>query len=635
MNNTNIISLVGTAPVASSNDEASKITAKSPGRTGFCLVQVVAKVRETVKGLSMIKPSLAVKQTAPATSANQSPDRLPNPNGADYHNAMLTLFKQGLGRWSKENPYSPEETAILDEINRISSRVLHISLSQEDAYAITTHDCNTIIAVISRLRKKVGITELAVMMLIAKMAIKKMYVNIGCRSDSEFFIRNAEAMGISISRAWDYYYYKRGKAFFNHGNHIIHGTGSFTGIPIDEFVASHMSKLTLLDRAVEKFGEEKALENLKALTFREFQKTLSNKIVPKSVSGNSHTEHRPKDTVLQKPLDIHAEQKMSILSLNLRPNEKRLLRIIAKGGKYCATPGLTDEQVSAVETRLRQYRQDVYERNLQVAPLSYARPPFDPNTPLEFSENLVNLNNVNDIILRIRAGLALVVPARRAIAFLVFRLYSEIINGKPQWKRPYEGVTYTSFKDFAINVLGLGEDYRDYVAVGKVLKNYYHFLEALSDMDTEDVFFKLRYLPEALKTHKDDETLVLTRLRSLTIREFKCFSEEPDFEITFSKRLTKKQMDLFYEALLGTRDPFGILGNTSVDFIEVSHQTEHGIVLNIVSNVLAGGIHGKGELVIPGDTRITNSVSDTLTGDSHSEADNPIGDSSLLSSSVS
>ncbi|GHT84322.1 hypothetical protein FACS1894137_07220 [Spirochaetia bacterium] len=617
-------------PNALSVDDASEKTLVIPKHQGFALVRRVTKVRETFRGLSLVKPSLLVNQTAPATPANQPQDRLPNPNADDYNTAMFNLVTQGLGRWSRETPYSPEKTILLDEINRFFSKVLHFSLPQEDAYAITTYDCDTIIAVIRRLRKKVGITELAVMMLIAKIAIEKMYVNIGCRSDSEFISRNAEAMGISISRAWDYY--KRGKAFFNYGNHIIHGTGLFTGIPLDEFVASHMSKLTLLDRAVKIFGEEKALENLKALTFREFQKILTDKKFPRVDSSNSHTEHQPKDTVSQKPLDIHAEQKTEILSPNLRPNEERLLRIIAKRGKYCTITGLTDEQIIEVEARLRQYRQDVYERNLQVAPCSYKRPPFDPNTPLEFSENLANLKNVNDIILRIRAGLALVVPARRVIAFLVFRLYSEIVDGKPQWKRPYEGVTYTSFRDFAINVLGLGEDYRDYVAVGKVLKNYYYFLESLSDMDTEDVFFKLRYLPEALKIHKD-EPLVLTRLRSLTIREFKCFSEEPDFEITFSKKLTKKQIDLFHEALFCTRDPLGFIGNTSIDFIEVYHQTENGTVQNIVSAVLAGsGIRSEGEISIAKDTGITDSIGDALAGGGHSGDEPPIGDTSLLTS---
>jgi hypothetical protein len=649
------------------NDEANNIAAVTPEQNRFRLVQVVAnKVRETVRWLTLVKPSLPanpvpIEETgntepdslitspallkilkffgkkgnanlpnepeAPVAPDIQAPNCLPDPNAEDYQDALHNLVTYHLGQWSIDNnPYSPEETARLDGINQICSKVLHLSLPKEDAYALTTLNCDTIIAVIRRLKNKVGKAELAVMVLIAKIVETELYINIGCRSGSEFFRRNAELMGISISRAWDYY--RRGKAFFLYGKYILNGTGEFTGIPLEEFIASHMSALTLLDRAVEKLGVEKALINLKTLTFREFQKTLSDKKpLDEKASNKSRKKDSFNDASSQEPLSPHEEQKRVIASLGLKPNEKRLLQIIAKGGKYYSTRGLTEEQFAAVETRLRQYRHGVYERNLQ-GPLSYKRSPFDPDKPLEYSDDLIKLDNVNDIILRIRAGLARVVPTRRAIAVLVYRLYYEALYaGKPVWKFPYKEVKYSSFKDFAMDVLGLGEDYRDYVAVGKVLKTHYNFLEGLSDMDTEDVFLKLRYLSDALKTHKGDEPLVLARLRSLTIREFKCFSVEPDFEITFSKKLTEKQLEKFSQALFVTRDPFGAFSrHHSIEFIETYYQGEDGSIEKIVSEVCADQIRKEIEAA---NSAISEDKKPESTDSTDDGVDNP-----LLTSSV-
>jgi hypothetical protein len=575
--------------------------------------------------------TLPRKPEAPVVPVGRTAKSLPNPNAEAYYAAYYNILEHNLGRWSINKHYSPEQITVLDELGQIFSKTLHVSLLKEDAYALKTMDIDTIVATIRKLRNKVGTAELAVMMLIAKITEEKMYERLGYKSHSEFFRQHAESMGISISRAWDYY--RRGKAFFNYGKDIINGTGAFTGMSIEEFIASHMSKLTLLERTVKKFGKKEALINLRMLTFREFQKTLSEKKSLDDKASNSPCKQVSiKDSPSQEPLSLHESQKVAISSLNLKPNEKRLLRIIAKGGKYCLTEGLTDEQVAIVETRLRQYRQDVYERNLQVASLSYERPPFDPNRPFEFSADLLSLNNINDIILCIRSGLALAVPTRRAIAFLVYRLYSEVVDGIPQWKRPYEGVKYTSFKDFAFTVLGLGEDYRDYLAVGKVLKEHFHFLEGLSDMDTEDVFFKLRYLLAALKTHQGDEFLVLARLRSLTIREFKLFSEDTDFEITFSKKLTEKKLEIFNQALYRTRAPFGAIGNTSVDFIEVYHSSEKGIVMNIVSEVLADEKNKEAESVISTSPEVEKPEPTGSSDDGIDKSDHPMDADPLLTS---
>jgi len=434
---------------------------------------------------------------------------------------------------------------------------------------LITNEFDSMVAIIRKLRKKIGVSELVAMLLLALLVDKKLYKQIGCRSDTAFFRTYSEAMGMSRSRARDYC--KRGTIFLKYYNDFIEGVGSVTGIPLNDFADSHMSKLTLYEKAVEKFGREEAFALFKSCTFRDFQDKL--KVVIKSTkqSEKSHdiSQKSPKSSD-----DVHRRQKEMIEGLNLAPSEKRLLRIIAKGGMYHVTQYLTEEQVIQVESRLHQRRNEVFERNLQVAPIGFERKSYNPDDPLSFSEELFELWNASDIILRIRDGLARTIPLRRSIALLVFRLFRDC---KSTWS--FHG--YNNFRDFAMKELGMGEEYRDYLRVGKILWHNHQFLHYITDMDTEDMFFKLRYLEDALKTHSGNEPLVLARLRTLSIREFKLFSEMPDFEITFSKRLTKKQLQKFREELIRARTSKVVL-----DFIEVYHKQEGGWVLQFECDVL-------------------------------------------------
>ncbi|MDR2815158.1 MAG: hypothetical protein LBB62_00415, partial [Proteiniphilum sp.] len=494
------------------------------------------------------------------------------------------LICKDLARWSfGQNPYTPEQTSLLKTIADIFSDAWHISLPDDKLFILTSYDYSTLVTVIRSLRKRVGLAELAVAILIALIIDHRLYSDT-CRSPSEFFHRNGETMGISPSSTRDYY--KRGIAFLRYRKDILEGVDDIPGIPLNEFVSHHMSKLTLYERAVAKLGRKEALWNLK-LTFREFQKMLSTKnptnkkplktLPEKNLSANSIS---PREIIHE----VHETQKKMILDLNLAPNEKRLLRIIAKNGIIYIIKKLTEEQVNLLETRLHQRRLQVFERNLKCVPLGAPNNSIDPLNPLAISDELYSLTNIDEIILRIRASIALVAPARRTIAIMVFRLYSE----RPQWKHPRNGVDYSSFRDFAMEELGLGEDYRDYIAVGRVLKDYYYFLDGLSDIETEDVFLKLRHLPDALKTHKGNEPLVLARLRSLSVREFKLFSLEPDFEILFSKKLTKKQLDKFFEWLNRTRPLFHsvVPCNTSIDFIEIYHRTEDNLIEKTMREII-------------------------------------------------
>jgi hypothetical protein len=543
------------------------------------LLKSMARIRKSVNGFFLIKtnnrplpdPSIEVNEV-PVTL---TPIRLPNPKQENYNKAyshFIHVASEGSHR---------EEKELLNWVAHVFDDTWHTNLPVEERFALATFDFSTIVVVIRKLRKKVGFAELAVMILLALIVEKKMYQSIGCKSYAEFFRRNAELLGISPSCARDYY--QRGVIFLKYGDDIIKGIGEIPGIPIDDFIASHMAKLTIFDKAVEKLGKEEALICLKKLTFREFQEKVKIK------SEETKATKKPSSTKeISSGISIstHDEQKAVILSMELTPNEKRLLKIFSKGGLYHPTNiVITDEQLLEIEKRLRQWRIFTYFRNLSQVPSGFQYKPFDLKSPFGNIEELYHLDNVNDIILRIKTGLALAVPARRAIAILLYRLYIEKFTYESYWKHHFFGVAYSSFKEFAMEELGMGTDYRIYLAVGKVLNRYHYFLNGISDMDTEEVFLKLQYLPAALKYHKSDEPLVLARLRSLTVREFKMFSEMPDFEITFSKRITKKQFKEYLAIFQRLRTPgFGFPPNCN--FIEIYHQSEDAVVSKIICEVV-------------------------------------------------
>jgi hypothetical protein len=550
------------------------------------------------------KPFCHDQPPAPPNSAVQAipkPNQLLNPRREDYSNANQHL----VSIWSKGGA-SPEEAALLPLIAKILSDSFHVSVNQ----TFVSKDFDEMVNTIRRLRGKVGLSELAVMILLALIIEYQMYRQIGIKSAAEFYRRESETMGISSSSARDYT--TRGAMFLKYRQDFLEGMDGTPGVSLDDFIKLHMSKLTMYGRAVEKFGREGALIRLKQLNFREFKQEL----VVNKPAHQHHLKQTAEKTLSS--ISVHDDQKAMIRGLNLAPNEKRALHIIVRGSQYYPIKDFSEDQVMEVEKRLRQKRVDNLESGLKMVLNRCPRKAYNPDDPLAISEDLYDLRNINDVVLRIRSGLSLAMPARRTIAILVNRLYFERMTFKNQWNTFYNGVEYTSFRDFAMQELGMGEDYRDYIKIGQVLMDYYYFLDGLSDMDTEAVFLKLRYLPKALNTHKGDEPLVLARLRSLTVREFKVFSEEPDFEITFSKRLTKKQLAKFNELLSCVRNPHAPLYQS--DIIELYDKTEYGWVCAIERNILAESRKGQDSsehpLITPEDAKEENLISENAADSS-------------------
>jgi hypothetical protein len=522
-------------------------------------------------------------------------------------------------KWREDvNYYTPEETELLRKTALLIADTCHVSLPGDDILVLTTDNFPTIISIIKKIARKVGLGELGAMVLLA-IAVRDTYVlkKAGYKSESDFFNKNAYLMGISASTARDFSI--RGRIFLDHRLDIFNGIDDVDGISLETFANTCMSKLALYEKAVEAFGRKQALIYLKTLSFREFKKKISPD-VPKEhpVKNKKHSKKSER---------TECDYNLLIKELDLKPNENRLLRLIVKRAKYISTGyNLTDHQVNLIQTRYREFLLKAIQKDYEDRSERWAYyKPMDPDNPLkidhlcffngtvfekivatreDYMEELTwdfaapekyqhfenRIFNRHDIMLRIRAGIAQMQPARRTIAILLFRLVNEKAL-KNKWKKPREGVEYKSFKDFASEELGLSENYRDYLAVGKVLKEYHYFLDHLTDIDTKETFLKLKHLPAALKTHKNDEHLVLARLRSLSIREFKRFSTDPDFETTFGRRLTKEEWDTFYHRLGQTRVMHGFGDKVpasfyNTEYIEVFDVADYGIIYKIADKVI-------------------------------------------------
>jgi hypothetical protein len=526
----------------------------------------VTQAKEDLPKSEGIAPSVSMQMDKPL--ASQADTALPNPNGEQLHSGFSLMINNSLCYWAEGTEgYSSDEMSLLSKIAYSYANTMHTSTDENDALSLTTSDFATIVKTIRRLKKKTGFAELAVMILLDTVVEQELYRKLlYCTSSSRFFQRCEELMGISSSRARDYQ--QRGYAFLHYSEDILEGTGETEGIPLEELVSSHLTKLRLYPKAVTKFGRKEALRLFKASSFREFQHELKAAKLPKAQSSDSRSKNKPS----------HEEAGEASGSPVLSAAEDKYFRIIAKGGIPHMIVGLNPEQVETAQTRLREYHNQVLEK-------AYAwneHESYNQDNPLEIEEGLYKLRDVAEIIRRIRSGLALVMPTRRTIAVLVYRLSYEA-NLRSKWQHPHEGRGYNSFKDFAMNELGMGEDYRDYVKVGRVLKNYYYFLNGMEDKDTEAVFLKLRYLEDALRTYNKNEILVRIRLQSLTVRQFKEFSVNPDFEQSFWKNPSKKQLELFSERFAPSIKGYEAIGK-EVSFIEAYDSSEDQ-VLRISSDI--------------------------------------------------
>jgi hypothetical protein len=430
------------------------------------------------------------------------------------------------------NTYSHEQWQALKEVASEIAIAIHTSTKDTDAEDLVSIDFHHLVRVIRRLRKAHGLTELGVMILLDNIIEGRLYKDLYyCNSPADFFRNCEHFIGYTSSRARDAQ--ARGRGFKLHWQDIRCGFGSVPGISLEELCLRHLTKLSLYDEAVALYGREAALLLFTECTYRDFLKKIQKaRVKAEEKLGGNKGQGSGKGNKASKTID----------ELKLTGVQLKLLHIVANGGSARLLVGSSQSQIDSAKTRLVE---DRAERNLAIR-AQIGHKLYDLKKPFEVNKELIELGNVHEIIDRIRAGVALVAPRRRTIAVLTYRLSSEPYFSN-YWHHPRSEVRFTSFGAFAKSELGMGEEFRDYLRVGRNIAKYGSILDDLEDIDTDAMFYKLRYLDAAVETHMGDIALIRTRLANLSCREFAKFARDKAYDLSTTTALTKKYKEGFLE----------------------------------------------------------------------------------------
>lgn len=443
-------------------------------------------------------------------------------NGYSLHQILVDHFS-----WSGDDKpwnYQPEQRAALDAIVGALSDTLHVAGEARDLQMLVSFDFHQIVKTIRRMLKRNGIYELGAMILIDIIVSEKRFRDLYyCESAADFFHHAEELIGIPGPRAR--LYQACGRGFREHHNIILKGIGDVPGMKLEVLASGHLTKLSLFDSAVSFLGHESALRLFSGLSYREFAARIK----------EARSQKTESTTKKASSAALKAKSDQGRRSREYSSKELACARILARNGRVKLITHATEDQVDRSIAALKEHREHVVEENLK----ELGHLPYNPRKPLEIDESLWKLYNAPEMVERIRLGLAKNAPMRRTIALLLYRLSNESYF-RVYWQNPAYGFHFTSFGEFAKTWLGMGEEYRDYIRVGRNLSKFSHLLDGLDGIDTDAMFFKLRYLENAVRTHQGDSALIRARLRGLSVREFAAFASDPDYDLRFSGSLSKK-----------------------------------------------------------------------------------------------
>jgi len=181
--------------------------------------------------------------------------------------------------------------------------------------------------------------------------------------------------------------------------------------------------------------------------------------------------------------------------------------------------------------------------------------------------------DIEDYIRAINTGIA---ANRRTLAILVARLRDEPFF-YPRWHDEHN-----SFAAYANQVLGIGEELRDLIRIGRNLIRFPSVLEGQTGFGTDTHFFSLRYIDRAMAKHGSDVALIRARIKSLTTREFAEFARDPYYDKRGSLRaLSAKKEARVVELLCEVNNLFE--QGRAVKVIEILTESERGYLANILS----------------------------------------------------
>lgn len=429
--------------------------------------------------------------------------------------------------------------------------------SDDAAKAVLSVDAEFIKETIRKLHRGVGKAVLGSAILINLAIEQEGYKSVyGCDTTAEFIRRGPELLDIAPSTM--VFRDRMGGGFRFHHRLLLDGTGNEAGLTLDEIVSRHLSKLAFLQDVIAAVGHERALKAFKEKSFKAFVELA--KAGKRKVSSSS----------AEKTQNAATNQKASPPAIEgFCPAALGCRRILLGGGRpYLLAskyPEALPVAIAALEKRYAATNNATRSRSGEIV--------FDVLDPLGNIAEYWSTANFFEIVDRIRSGLSLVGPARRTIGVLLVRLKDE-----PFFKRSWKA-KYSSFAAFALAELGIGEELRDYLRVGRNLIAFPTILAGLDGANTDMVFYNLRHLKAAMLTHKMNVRLVRAKLVSMTTRDFAVFAKHADYdEKLASGKLSRSDEDKFFSYV--SQINVHIDQGRTVEVVEVYTDSEVNALLN-------------------------------------------------------
>lgn len=390
----------------------------------------------------------------------------------------------------------------------------------------------------------------------------------GCGSASAY-LRNTDArLGMSAS-AFSFLA-ASGKGYRLFGKELLEGIDGEAGV--DESVLwKSLAKLAIYPKIRKVRTAKEALRGFKAYSFQKFRRfefTDDPDIIHTAKDFLAEMAAFQNDKVDTDKAPLKRRKLPSLDEIGPRSQyELAIRRIIARGGQVHILSSSMPEALEEIDSRLDHWRQSIDEGNRL-----HFRKQLNSDIEGDILESKVALD-IEDYIRAIHSGIA---ADRRTLAVLVARLRDEPFFF-PRWHNDYN-----SFAAYADQVLGIGEELRDLIRIGRNLIRFPSFLEGQSNFGTDAHFYSLRYLDQAMAKHSAQVGLIRTRLRALTTREFAEFARDPYYDQRGSThKLTSKKEERVTELLCEVNN-FVEQGH-AVKIIELLDEKEVEYLSNLLS----------------------------------------------------
>jgi hypothetical protein len=329
----------------------------------------------------------------------------------------------------------------------------------------------------------------------------------------------------------------------------------------DDFINKSLSKLTVYGKVRDARGPKEALRGFKTLgfeAFRRLQYSAEPYVTVKAASAAAKQAKR----LAEKSVDASSRRDLPA-PLDAGPKspfELTIRRIITRGGIVHILSSTLPDALAISESKLAEWRAFIDEANRQHFRSEYA---------IGAEDGILKSRVALDIEDYIRKSFADMAANRRTLAILVARLRDEPFFYQ-RWHHKHN-----SFARYAREVLGIGEELRDLLRIGRNLLRFPCFLEGQVGFDTDICFYSLRYLDQAMANHGSKVELIRTRLKTLSSREFAEFARDPQYDQCGSLRRLSSKKEARVVELLAEVNNLIAQGRT-VRVIEILAESERG-----------------------------------------------------------